>query len=104
MFIASKLLAFMTQPLAWVLVLLLMALFGLFLRRHWGLHLVLLACLTLGLQGWEPLPDALLRQLENQYPGPAPQNTLPSYAGMVVLGGGAGARICLGWAHTARPQ
>ena len=87
MFIASKLLAFMTQPLAWVLALLLMALVGLFLRRHWGRHLVLLACLTLGMQGWEPLPDALLRQLENQYPGPDPKNTLPSYAGMVVLGG-----------------
>ncbi len=35
--------------------------------------------------GWMPLPDALLRHMENQYP--APQGSLQPYVGMVVLGG-----------------
>ena len=39
------------------------------------------------LQGWEPLPDALLRQLEAQHAGPGPGATLEQYAGVVVLGG-----------------
>lgn len=39
------------------------------------------------LQGWQPLPDALLRQLEAQHPGPAPGTSLQRFAGVVVLGG-----------------
>lgn len=35
--------------------------------------------------GWLPLPDALLRRLESQYP--VPQGGLQPYVGMVVLGG-----------------
>jgi uncharacterized SAM-binding protein YcdF (DUF218 family) len=46
-----------------------------------------LAFSVLLLQGWEPLPDLLLRQLEAQYPGPATAASLQSYAGVVVLGG-----------------
>ena len=38
--------------------------------------------------GWLPLPNALLRQMENQYP--VPQGSLQSYVGMVVLGGAIG--------------
>ncbi len=38
--------------------------------------------------GWMPLPDALLRQLESEYP--APQGSLQPYVGMVVLGGAIG--------------
>ena len=35
--------------------------------------------------GWLPLPDALLRHMESQYP--APQVSLQPYVGVVVLGG-----------------
>ncbi len=38
--------------------------------------------------GWLPLPDALLRYMENQYP--IPQGSLQPYVGMVVLGGAIG--------------
>ena len=38
--------------------------------------------------GWLPLPDALLRHMESQYP--APQGSLQPYVGVVVLGGAIG--------------
>lgn len=38
--------------------------------------------------GWMPLPDALLRHIESQYP--APRGSLKPYVGMVVLGGAIG--------------
>lgn len=86
MFVLAKLLAFLTQPLAWVLTLLTL---GLLLQRRWrrsGTALLWSALAVLLLQGWEPLPDALLRRLETQYPAPA-QIDLQGYAGGVVLGG-----------------
>ena len=85
MFLASQLLVVFTQPLAWVLIL---QLAGLVLwRRHpakarrcsfagFGLMLAL---------GWKPLPDALLRRLENQTRPPT--GSLEDYTGIVVLGG-----------------
>lgn len=50
--------------------------------RRW----VLTALTIFLLGGWAPLPDALLRHLERQYPDPPP---LPaqSYVGVIVLGG-----------------
>lgn len=87
MFFASKLLSFATQPLAWVVVLLLGGLLCLPVRRKWGMGLGWAALSVLLLQGWEPLPDALLRQLEAQHAGPTPGASLQRYAGVVVLGG-----------------
>ena len=87
MFIAAKLLQFATQPLAWVALLLLGALLGMHWRRRWGLRLGWAALLVLLLQGWEPLPDALIRQLEARHPEVAASAPLASYAGVVVLGG-----------------
>lgn len=87
MFIASKLLSFATQPLAWAALLLLGALLLLPARRAWGSRLGWAALGVLLLQGWEPLPDALLRQLEAQYPEPAPAASLQPYVGVVLLGG-----------------
>jgi len=87
MFIAAKLLAFLTQPLAWVALLMLGAM--LCLRRHpkasQGLGWSAVAMLLL--IGWEPMPDALLRRLETQYPALPLSANLKSYAGVVVLGG-----------------
>ncbi len=85
-FVLSKLLLFVTQPLAWVALLLTL---GLLLPQRWrrgGRTLLWGALAVLLLQGWEPLPDALLRRLEAQHPAPA---TLDGsrYAGVIVLGG-----------------
>lgn len=87
MFFASKLLSFATQPLAWVALLLLAGLLCMPFRRGWGVRLNSAALCVLLLQGWEPLPDALLRHLESQYAGPMQGAFLQAYAGVVVLGG-----------------
>lgn len=87
MFIASKLLSFATQPLAWVAVLLLGGLLCLPVRPAWGRRLGWAALSVLLLQGWEPLPDALLRQLETRHPALPAASVLQSYVGVVVLGG-----------------
>ncbi len=87
MFLASKLLSFVTQPLAWVALTLLGALLCLPRRRRCGLRLGWLALALLLVQGWEPLPDAVLRQLEARYPGPIAGSPLNNFVGVVVLGG-----------------
>ena len=87
MFIAAKLLAFATQPLAWVVLLMLAALLGAHLKRRWGPRFGWAALLVLLLQGWEPLPDALIRQLEARHPELAANAPLDSFAGVIVLGG-----------------
>ncbi len=86
MFVLAKLLAFLTQPLAWVVVLLML---GLLLQGRWrraSTTLLWSALAVLLLQGWTPLPDALLRHLEAQHPATA-QIDLERYAGIIVLGG-----------------
>lgn len=91
MFIAAKFLAFVTQPLAWAALLLIVALVVMNrpnrVRRQRGSGFMTSALLILLLQGWEPLPDALLRHLENKHPGPQPGSSLSAFAGVVVLGG-----------------
>jgi len=87
MFIAAKLLAFATQPLAWVILLLLL---GLLAQRRWrraGMNLIWLALGVLLLLGWEPPPDALVRRLEARYPAVTSLPDAQRYAGLVVLGG-----------------
>jgi len=89
MFIASKLLSFLTQPLAWAALLMLLALVWL-RRRPKGARRALLGALALGLLlGWLPLVDALLRPLENRYPASAEvaAGQLNAFVGVVVLGG-----------------
>ena len=85
MFLASKLLSFMTQPLVWVAVLLLGALLSKAQQRRRRLGWAALVLLLL--QGWEPLPDALLRQLQAQHAGPAANADLKAFVGIGVLGG-----------------
>lgn len=87
MFLASKLLSFATQPLAWVALLLLGALLCPLRQRGWARALDWGALTLLLLQGWEPLPDAVLRQLEARHAGPDPNASWQQYTGVVVLGG-----------------
>lgn len=87
MFFASKLSAFVTQPLVWVASLLLLTLWS--MRRHPALARAS-GSLALGLLlvlGWEPLPDALLRALELLYPEQTSTQDWAGYAGVIVLGG-----------------
>lgn len=84
--IAAKLLAFVTQPLLWVLALLLLSQCY-WQRRRLARGLGLAALGMLLLLGWQPLPDALLRHLETQYLEIAPGADLQAYAGVIVLGG-----------------
>ena len=87
MFIASKILALITQPLLWVFVLLFLSLLVL---RRWpraGRRLVGMALAVLVLMAWKPLPEAIIRQLESRYPEMAPNAKLEGYVGVVVLGG-----------------
>lgn len=87
MFLASKLLLFLTQPLAWVATLLLAGLLLITTRPHWAKRLCATALGLLMLLGWEPLPDAALRYLETQYPAVMPSANGAAYAGVIVLGG-----------------
>lgn len=94
-FLASKLLVFLTQPLAWAAALMLAALVLLgrrttgmeIRRRRWGLRALWLALFVLVAQGWEPLPDALLHRLEDPYAHTPSAQELQAYHGVVVLGG-----------------
>lgn len=105
MFIASKLLSFATQPLAWMAVLIAVALLSVARKRKLGLGLGWTSLGLLLLLGWEPLPDALLRRLEAQHPPPGWAATTTAadwqrYAGVVVLGGA----LEPAWVHAGNGQ
>lgn len=89
MFVASKLLSAITQPMFWLALWWGLAL--LTLRRWRGLALGMLwaGWVALGLLGFQALPDALLRSLENQYPVPA-SDVIDRQVGVIVLGGAIG--------------
>ena len=85
LFVASKLLAAVTQPLNWAAVLLVLSLF---LMLYWraAARWTLLAAIGIAvLVGWMPLPNAVLNQLESQYS--VSDLSAAPYRGMVVLGG-----------------
>lgn len=85
-FFASKIFAVLTQPLSWVMALLLASLCASH-RPIVARKLIGTALLLMLLLGWQPLPDLLIRQLENQYTEMPPQADLRGFVGMVVLGG-----------------
>jgi uncharacterized SAM-binding protein YcdF (DUF218 family) len=87
MFLLSKILALITQPLVWVFVVLVLSLLCAKRRPRTSRTLVALALLGMLLTAWKPLPEALLRALESRYAEMAPNTKLDGYAGMVVLGG-----------------
>lgn len=87
MFIAAKFMAFLTQPLAWVALLLLLTLLLVQRRPQWAVRIGGAALALLLLLGWEPLPDALLRSLESHYPALARERIPTETVGVIVLGG-----------------
>lgn len=87
MFVVSKFLTFLTQPLAWALLLLMV---GLMLPKRapiLGRRLCQAALAVLLLTGWVLPAETLLRHLEEQSPLPPAQATLKGYVGVIVLGG-----------------
>jgi uncharacterized SAM-binding protein YcdF (DUF218 family) len=87
MFLAAKLLAFVTQPIAWALILLGLGLLALAWRRKWGLRLCWAAFAVLALVGWQLPVETVMRRLETRYPAPDFEAPLPQYVGIVLLGG-----------------
>lgn len=87
MIFLSKAVAFLLDPLVWVVGLLLVAVGypGLrpAARRGWSMAALLLL-LGLGLQA---VPDSGVRALEAQYAEIAPETALEGFAGVIVLGG-----------------
>lgn len=88
----SKLSAFLWQPLTWVAALLIAGVVLLFLRsdrsRSYGRRLCAFGAILLLALGWQPLPESMVRSLEETYS--VPTGDLSRFTGMVVLGGAFG--------------
>jgi uncharacterized SAM-binding protein YcdF (DUF218 family) len=89
MFVLSKLLSAVTQPVFWLSLWWLLALVLLMRFRRIATSMLWGGMLVFGLLGFSAVPDALLRSLESQYKAP---NLMQSglYAGVIVLGGATG--------------
>jgi len=88
MFIVSKIFVLLTQPLFWVIALLVLALLTLQCKPILGRRLVAGALVLLMAIGWQPAPEFLIRHLESRYAEFHPQADLGGYVGVIVLGGG----------------
>jgi uncharacterized SAM-binding protein YcdF (DUF218 family) len=89
MFVLSKILSAITQPLFWLSLWWLLALVMLPRFKRMATSMLWVGMLVLGLLGFNALPEALLGSLENQYKAPTLTQSNP-YAGVIVLGGGTG--------------
>ena len=87
MFLAAQLLSFVTQPLAWCMLLLAGGLVLMPYRRKLATRLCHAALLVLVLSGWQVPAEGLMRYLESRFPAPAVDMQLGTYTGVVVLGG-----------------
>ena len=89
MFLLSKILSAFTQPLFWLS---LWWFAGLVMITRWfraALFMLWSGLLALGILGFQIIPDALLRSLENRYAIPSEQ-TIDRFEGIIVLGGATG--------------
>lgn len=89
MFVLSKLMSAITQPVFWLALWWGGALLVLSRWRRAAVVMLWSGLLALGLLGFEAVPDALLRTLEGRYPVPNAQS-IPSHVGVIVLGGATG--------------
>ena len=85
----SKSASLFLQPLNWIAIFLAAGVVLLFVRsqrlRNYGRALCVTSALLLLLAGWHPLPEALIRTLEDWHKPPAAD--LSPFTGIVVLGG-----------------
>ncbi|MGN1055750.1 MAG: YdcF family protein [Comamonas sp.] len=86
MFVLSKLLSAITQPMFWVGMWCVLALCLSRRRAVTSRRMLWVGVLGTAMLGFQAIPDALLRSLENRYAIPAAQQ-LPEHAGVIVLGG-----------------
>ncbi|MGV1045694.1 YdcF family protein [Limnohabitans sp.] len=86
MFIFSKLMSVITQPLFWLALWWGVALLLLSRWQRAAVGMLWLGLVVLGLLGFEAMPNALLRSLENRYPVPSAAS-VSRHVGVVVLGG-----------------
>lgn len=86
MFVLSQLMSAITQPVFWLALWWGVALLVIRRWRRAALVMLWLGLAVLGLLGFEAVPHALLRPLENQYPVP-PATVVDRHVGVVVLGG-----------------
>ena len=86
MFLFSKLLSAITQPMFWLGLWWLLALLLLMRWRNTAVIMLWGGLVVLALLGFRAVPDALLRPLENRYPVPT-ADAVGRHVGMVVLGG-----------------
>ena len=89
MFVLSKLMSAVTQPVFWLSLWWLLALVLLPRFRRFATSMLWGGMLVLGLLGFSAVPGALLRSLEGQYKAPTLTQSNP-YAGIIVLGGATG--------------
>lgn len=89
MFLLSRLLSAITQPMFWLALWWGAALFMLPWRRSMATTMLWIGLAVLGLLGFRGLPDALLRPLEDRYAVP-PSEAIGRHVGVIVLGGGVG--------------
>lgn len=89
MFLFSKLLSAITQPMFWLAVWWALALLIMTRWRRPAVIMLWGGLAVLGLLGFRFIPDALLRPLENRYPVPAAE-AIDRHVGIIVLGGAVG--------------
>ena len=86
MFVLSKFMSAITQPLFWLALWWSIALLALSRWQRAAVRMLWLGLVVLGLLGFEVMPNALLRALENRYPVPTAA-FVSRHVGVVVLGG-----------------
>lgn len=89
MFVLSKLMSAITQPMFWLAVWWGLALLSLGRWHRVARGMLWSGLMVLGLLGFQAFPDVLLRPLENRYPVPDAQ-AVDHHVGMIVLGGATG--------------
>jgi uncharacterized SAM-binding protein YcdF (DUF218 family) len=89
MFVISKLLSAITQPLFWLSIWWLLALVLLPRFRRFATTMLWGGMLVFGLLGFSKVPSALLQSLESRFKVPSLTSS-EQYAGMIVLGGAIG--------------
>ena len=89
MFLFSKLLSAITQPMLWLALWWALALLILARWRRPAVIMLWSGLAVLGLLGFRAIPDALLRPLENRHPVPTAE-AVDRHVGIIVLGGAVG--------------
>ena len=89
MFVISKLLSAITQPMFWLAVWMSVSMVLLARKRKVAIGMLWVGMSMWGLLGFTAIPEALLRQLESHYAEPV-ASSIDSHVGVIVLGGATG--------------